>query len=93
MVCSSMDNQIYGFFQHCVGVITYIQKDQRFYIVKAVMGLIYSILAFVIPYTCGIIMNRYHDRYHRKLHEKLRHLLFENHTESVRRKKDIFNFN
>ena len=78
-------------FQRCVGVITYIQNDQKFYIIDSVMGLIYSIIAFVIPYGCGIIMNKYHDRYHRKLHEKLRHLLFENHTESVRRKKDILN--
>ena len=59
------------------------------------MGPINSILAFVIPYRCGIyiyiIMNKYHDRYHRKLREKLRDLLFENRTESVRRKKDILN--
>ena len=78
-------------FQRCVAVITYIQTNQKFYIIEAVMGLIYSVLAFAIPYGCGIIMNSYHDRYHRKLREKLRELSFEDHTESLRKKKDILN--
>lgn len=37
-------------FQRCVAVITYIQSNQKFYIIEAVMGLIYSVLAFAIPY-------------------------------------------
>ena len=76
-------------FQRCVAVITYIQTNQEFYIIEAVVGLIYSVLAFAIPYGCGIMMNRYHDGYHRKLREKLRELSFEDHTESLRKKKDI----
>lgn len=78
-------------FQWCVAVITYIQTNQKFYIIEAVMSLIYSVLAFAIPYGCGIIMNSYHDRYHRKLCEKLRELSFKDHTESLRKKKDILN--
>lgn len=55
-------------FQQCIAVITYIEKSQEFYyIIEATTSLIYSITAFVIPYGCGIIMNRYHDRYQRKL--------------------------
>lgn len=65
--------------------------NQKFYIIEAVTSLIYSIVAFAIPYGCGIIMNRYHDRYHRKLREKLRELSFEDHTESLRKKKDNLN--
>lgn len=37
------------------------------------------------------MMNKYHDRYHRKLRKKLRELSFEDHTESLRKKKDILN--
>lgn len=46
-------------------------------IVFAGTRLFLSLLLFVIPYGCGILMNKYHDKYIKKLKNELQHLILQ----------------
>ena len=63
-------------------------------IVLASTRLFLSLLLFVIPYGCGILMNKYHDKYIKKLKNELQHLILQpQETEqNVIEKKRILSF-
>lgn len=61
-----------GISVQCRFIILYIENDlEYYYLILACGSLLHSIFEFVIPYGCGIVMNKYYDRYIKQLKQRL----------------------